>query len=183
MPPGGAAASDDRSRDFTAQLVLEQLPDVEVVYVAVGGGGLASGVAGALKAARPEVRVVGCSPAGSPAMLASIRAGRIVEVEEAPTLSDGTAGNLEPGSITLPLCAALVDEHVVVAEDDIARGMRDAALGDHLVVEGAAGVAIAGWREHTAAYPELAERPSAVVLCGGNLGAELLARTLYPPRA
>jgi threonine dehydratase len=116
-------------------------------------------------------------------MLESIRSGRIVEVDEWPTLSDGTAGNLEPGSITLPLCAALLDEHVVVNEEEIARGMRDAALGDHLVVEGAAGVAIAGWRVHTEAHPELAERPSAIVLCGGNLGAELLARTLVPAPA
>jgi threonine dehydratase len=163
--------------------LLEQLPDVEVVYVALGGGGLASGVAGALKGARPAVRVVGCSPANSPAMLESIRAGRIVEATDLPTLSDGTAGNLEPGSLTLPLCAALIDEHVVVQEDEIARGMRDAALGDHLVVEGAAGVAVAGWRAHVAAHPELAERTSAVVLCGGNLGAELLARTLAPASA
>jgi threonine dehydratase len=160
--------------------LLDQLPDVAVVYIALGGGGLASGVAGALKLSRPDVRVVACSPASSPAMLESIRSGEIVQVDEWPTLSDGTAGNLEPGSITLPLCAALLDEHVVVNEEEIARGMRDAALGDHLVVEGAAGVAVAGWRAHVEAHPELAERPSAIVLCGGNLGAELLARTLAP---
>ena len=155
-----------------------QLPDVEVVYVAVGGGGLAAGVAAAMKAARPATTIVGCWPEHATAMLASIRAGTIVDVEEAPTLSDGTAGNLEPGSITLPLCAALIDEHVTVPEAGIARGMRDAALGDHLVVEGAAGVAIAGWRALVHERPAFAERPSAVILCGGNLGADLLARTL-----
>jgi threonine dehydratase len=161
--------------------LLDQLPRLEAVYVAVGGGGLIAGVAAALKAVRPSVRVVGCWPEHAPAMLASIRAGRVVEVEESPTLSDGTAGNLEPGSVTLPLCAALVDEHVVVAEEAIARGVRDVALGDHLVVEGAAGVAVAGYLACTRARPDLAALESCVVLCGGNLGAELLARTLLPP--
>jgi threonine dehydratase len=158
--------------------LVRQLPDVDVVYVAVGGGGLAAGVAAAVKSVRPGATLVGCWPEHATAMLASIRAGRIVEVEERPTLSDGTAGNLEPGSVTLPLCAALIDEHVTVSEDAIAAGMRDAALGDHLVVEGAAGVAIAGYRAAVAARPELVGRASAIVLCGGNLGAGLLARTL-----
>jgi threonine dehydratase len=156
----------------------EQTPDVEAVYIAVGGGGLAAGVAAALKAARPEVRIVGCWPAHATAMLASIRAGRVVEVEEQPTLSDGTAGNLEPDAITVPLCAALIDEHVTVSEAEIARAMRDVALGDHLVIEGSAGVAVAGWRAVARDRPELASRRSVIVLCGGNLGAELLARTL-----
>jgi threonine dehydratase len=154
--------------------LLGQTPELESVYVAVGGGGLAAGVAAAVKAARPDVRVVGCWPEHATAMLASIRAGEIVEVAEEPTLSDGTAGNLEPGSVTLPFCAALIDEHVTVSEAEIARAMRDVALGDKLVVEGAAGVAVAGWR----ARPDLAGRTSVVVLCGGNLGADLLARTL-----
>jgi threonine dehydratase len=154
--------------------LLDQMPELEAVYVAVGGGGLAAGVAAAVKAARPDVRVVGCWPENATAMLASIRAGEIVEVEEQPTLSDGTAGNLEPGSVTLPFCAALIDEHVTVSEAEIARAMRDVALGDKLVVEGAAGVAVAGWR----ARPELTARKCVVILCGGNLGADLLARTL-----
>ncbi len=158
--------------------IARQLPDLEVVYVAVGGGGLAAGVAAAVKAALPAARVVGCWPEHATAMLASIRAGRVVDVDERPTLSDGTAGNLEPGSLTLPLCAALLDEHVTVSEAEIARAMRDVALGDHLVIEGAGGVAVAGWRALTARRPELAARPSAVVLCGGNVGAELLARTI-----
>jgi threonine dehydratase len=158
--------------------LLAQTPNVEVVYVAVGGGGLVAGVAAAITRVRPDVRVVGCWPEHSTAMLASIQAGHIVDVEESPTLSDGTAGNLEPESVTLPFCMALIDDHVTVTEAEIARGMRDAALGDHLVVEGAAGVAIAGWRTMTRRHPELADRPSVVVLCGGNLGAELLARTL-----
>jgi len=151
--------------------LAEQLPEVDAVYVAVGGGGLAAGVAAAVKAARPSARVVGCWPEHAQAMLASIRAGRVVEVDEEPTLSDGTAGNLEPGSLTVPLCAALIDEHVTVSEAEIARAMRDVALGDKLVIEGAAGVAVAGWRASPREH-------AAVVLCGGNLGAELLARTL-----
>ncbi|AHG92227.1 Pyridoxal-5'-phosphate-dependent protein beta subunit (plasmid) [Gemmatirosa kalamazoonensis] len=152
--------------------LLEQLPELDSIYVAVGGGGLAAGVAAAVKAARPDVRVVGCWPEHATAMLASIRAGHVVEVEEEPTLSDGTAGNLEPGAITVPLCAALIDDHVTVSEAEIADAMREVALGDHMVVEGAAGVAVAAWRKTPA------RGPSIIILCGGNLGAELLARTL-----
>ena len=153
--------------------LMQQMPDVEAVYVAVGGGGLAAGVACAVKSVRPDVRIVGCWPEHATAMLASIRAGRVVEVEEQPTLSDATAGNLEAGAITVPLCAALIDEHVTVSEGDIARAMRDVALGDKLIVEGAAGVAVAGWRTSTRR-----DARSAIILCGGNLGAESLARVL-----
>ena len=156
--------------------LLEQLPDIEAVYVAVGGGGLIAGVAAALKAARPDVRVVGCWPEAATAMHESIAAGTIVDVAERPTLSDATAGNIEPGSVTLPLCRALVDDHVLVSEDEIARAVRDVALVDHLVVEGAAGVAVAGYRKLAAERPALARRTSAIILCGGNIGAEAFAQ-------
>ncbi len=78
--------------------IMEQLEDregckPEVVFVSVGGGGLISGIAGYLKHEHPDVKIVGCQPKASAGMLASIQAGKIVEVDSTPTLSDGTAGN------------------------------------------------------------------------------------------
>ena len=89
--------------------MAEQIATAEAVYVAVGGGGLIAGIAAALDAVRPSVRIVGCWPEASPAMLQSIKAGRVVSVPDAPTLSDGTAGNIEDGALTLPLCRDLID--------------------------------------------------------------------------
>lgn len=158
--------------------ILAQRPTVEMVFVAVGGGGLTGGIAAHLKCVRPDVTVVGCWPERSAAMYESVRAGRLVEVPDEPTLSDGTAGNIEPGAVTFPLCRDLIDELVLVGEDDIADAMRDVLLGDHQLIEGAAGVAVAGWRRFTAARPTLANRESVIVLCGGNVSAETVAGIL-----
>jgi threonine dehydratase len=158
--------------------ILEQRADIEAVFVAVGGGGLVGGMASYLKSVRPDVLVVGCWPRQAAAMYESVRAGRLVEVPDEPTLSDATAGNIEPGSITFSFCRDFVDELVLVTEEAIAQAMRDVMLVDHQVVEGAAAVAVAGWRAFTGSRPRLAERQSAVVLCGGNVSATTLNAVL-----
>ena len=158
--------------------LLAQRPGVEAVFVAVGGGGLVAGMAAYLKSVRPDISVVGCWPEHAAAMYESVRAGRLIEVPDEPTLSDGTAGNIEPGAITFPLCRDLIDELVLVTEDAIAAAMRDAMVTDHLVIEGAAGVAMAGWRAFTAGRPRLADRESAIVLCGGNVSAAAISAVL-----
>jgi threonine dehydratase len=158
--------------------MLAQRPDVAAVFVAVGGGGLIGGIAAYLESVRPDISVIGCWPEHAAAMYESVRAGRIVEVPDEPTLSDGTAGNIEPGAVTFPICRDLIDELVLVSEAEIAASMRDVMLTDHLTVEGAAGVAVAGWRKFTAGRPRLAERESVVVLCGGNVSASTLTTVL-----
>ena len=158
--------------------LLAQRPNVEAVFVAVGGGGLVAGMAAYLKSVRPDISVVGCWPEHAAAMYQSVRAGRLIEVPDEPTLSDGTAGNIEPGAITFPLCRDLIDELVLVTEDAIAAAMRDAMVTDHLVIEGAAGVAMAGWQAFTAGRPRLADRESAIVLCGGNVSASAISEVL-----
>ena len=158
--------------------LLAQHPNLEAVFVAVGGGGLVAGIGAYLEAVRPNVAVIGCWPEDAAAMYESIRAGRLIEVPDEPTLSDGTAGNIEPGSITFPLCRDLIDELVLVSEQEIAAAMRDVLLAEHLVVEGAAGVAVAAWRKFTAGRPRLADRESAIVLCGGNVSAPTLAQVM-----
>ena len=158
--------------------LLAQRPDLEAVFVAVGGGGLVAGIAAYLKSVRPDIAIVGCWPERAAAMYQSVRAGRLMEVPDEDTLSDGTAGNIEPGAITFPLCRDLIDELVLVSEHEIATAMRDVMMNDHLVVEGAAGVAVAGWRAFTSSRPRLERRTSAMILCGGNVSAKLIAEIL-----
>ncbi|MCU0244084.1 MAG: pyridoxal-phosphate dependent enzyme [Acidobacteria bacterium] len=93
------------------------------VLVPLGGGGLVAGVAGYLRAVRPSVRVFGVEPDTSAFMAASIAAGRLVDIEERPTVADAVAGGIEPGSITFPLCRDLLDGVVVVPEALVPRAM------------------------------------------------------------
>ncbi len=158
--------------------LLEQRPDLEAVFIAVGGGGLVSGMAAYLKQVRPDVLVVACWPEQARAMYESVRAGRLIEVPDEPTLSDATAGNIEPNAITFPYCRDLIDELVLVSEAEISLAMRDVMLTDHLVIEGAGGVAVAGWRRFTSIRPRLADHESAIVLCGGNVSASTMSQVL-----
>src|SRR5262245_7936354 len=124
--------------------LLAQRPDIDSVFVTVGGGGLIGGIASYLKSALHPITVVGCLPERSPVMAASVEAGRIVEWPSLPTLSDGSAGGIEPDSITFPLCRDLVDEYVLVSEEEIAAALRLALDPLHHLIEGAAAVALAG---------------------------------------
>lgn len=155
--------------------LLAQEPDLAAVFVTVGAGGLAGGLGTAIKAVSPNVRVVGVWPEASPCMLRALEAGRIVPVEEYPTLSDATAGAIEPGSITFPICQAVIDDYVVVSEAEIASAMRRLADSEHLMVEGAAGVALAGLNRVAADY---VGRKVAVVLCGRNIGLDTFITTI-----
>lgn len=155
--------------------IAEQDPAVDVVVVAVGGGGLISGVAAALKSRRPGVRVVGVSPANDAAMAESVRAGRIVTPDAEPTLSDGTAGSVIPGAVTFDLCRELVDDWVLVAEREIRDALRLVIDEHHQLVEGAAAAAVAG----AARLDGLVTgQRVAIVSCGANIAASTLAAAL-----
>lgn len=151
--------------------LLEQLPDIDAVFVAVGGGGLVAGVGSVLKAYSPGIRVIGCQPAASPVMARSIEAGHIVEMQSEPTLSDGTAGGIEAGAITFPLNQLLVNEYVLVDEEQIAAAMRRYMDSEGDTIEGAAGVAVAAMLER---QTSIRKQNVAVIICGGNIGAEKL---------
>jgi threonine dehydratase len=159
-----------------ATLGLELLDEVaqppDALFVAVGGGGLISGVALALRASWPRCRIVGCLPEASPAMSDAVAAGQVVESQIRPTLADATAGNIEQGSITVAICAALVDEFALIDEAEIAAAMRAAMLEHHLVIEGAAALALA------ASLRDADSERQLVVLGGGNVGEQTLA-TLF----
>jgi threonine dehydratase len=153
--------------------VVEQLGShsLDAVVVSVGGGGLISGVAASVKAALPATRVIGASPANDAAMAASVRAGEIIEIDALPTISDGTAGGIEPGSITFPLCSELVDDWVLVSEEQICEALRLVIDTEHQLIEGAAAVAVAAAIEAGKANPG---QTIAVVSCGANISTSTL---------
>ena len=149
--------------------------EIQAVFVAVGGGGLIAGIAGYLKQVLGPVRIVGCSPENSAIMAESVRAGQILDLPSLPTLSDGTAGGLESGSITFGLCRQLVDEFALVSEAEIKAAMRLLIEDEHLLPEGAAGVAVAGYLKRAAAFR--GERV-AIVICGGNVSLDVLRQVV-----
>ena len=149
--------------------LMDEAPDLDAVFIATGCGGLTGGAGTAIKELNPKTRVVACWPENAPALLRSLEAGRIVETPDLPTLSDGTAGAVEPGSITFPICQAVIDERVVVSEAEIAHAMRRIAEAERWMVEGAAGVALGGLIKTAQAWKG---RKVAVVLCGRNIALE-----------
>jgi threonine dehydratase len=154
--------------------LLRQLETIDVVYVSVGGGGLISGVAAALKAARPTIRIVGCSPVNSKVMHESVRAGRMLDLESLPTFSDGTAGGVDPESITFGYCQTLVDTWITVSEREIAVGMMQYINECHQLVEGSAGTAFAAMEQHAASDPSLRGLSRVAISCGANIGVARL---------
>lgn len=151
--------------------LVEQLPDVDAIFVAVGGGGLIAGVGSVLKACNPDIRVIACQPEASPVMARSIEAGCIVEMQSEPTLSDGTAGGIEADAITFPLNQLVVDDFVLVDEAAIASAMRLYMDREGDAIEGAAGVAVAGM---LAQRDSIVGQKVAVIICGGNISAAKL---------
>jgi threonine dehydratase len=157
--------------------LLRQLPRLDAVFVAVGGGGLIGGIGAQLQAASPGTEVVGCWPKNSRALYECMQAGEIIDVPEQPTLSVSTAGGVEEGSVTLALCRRVVDRTLLVSEDEILDSLRGVYREDGQLVEGAAGVAVAAFRQVARQY---ASKTVAVLLCGGNLDAALAARITEP---
>jgi threonine dehydratase len=151
--------------------IAKQVDNVDALFAAVGGGGLIAGVAGFLRSVQPRLQVIGCQPAASPVMAASVKAGRLLDMPSQPTLSDGTAGGIEAGAITFGLCRELVDDYVLVSEEEIAVAMREFIDAHHMILEGAAGVALAGLKQLGERYRG---RDVVVIICGANINRETL---------
>jgi threonine dehydratase len=155
--------------------MYRQRPDLDAVFVSVGGGGLMSGIAGLLKSVNPGIWIVGCQPANSAVMAHSIAAGRVIDEESLPTLSDGTAGGMDLDSITFAPCRDYVDEWILVDEDEIAASMRKFMQSQHQLIEGSAGVALAGIER---VRSDLAGKQVGAVICGANLSLDTLKTIL-----
>jgi threonine dehydratase len=152
--------------------LLEDIPDLSAVVVPVGGGGLIAGVAGVIKTARPDVRVIGVQVAACSPFPGSLAAREPVVFDARATIADGIAVK-RPGELTLPLVERWVDQIEVVREDDVAEAMVLLMERAKLVVEGAGAVGVAAL---LAGLVEPAARGSTVaILSGGNVDAGLLA--------
>ena len=155
--------------------LLEEAPDLDTVVVPLSGGGLLGGIAFALKSAKPKIHVVGVMMERGPAMVESLRAGRLVEIVEEPTLADALAGGIIPNTYTFELLQKTVDETVLVSEQEIAAAMAFALERHHLVVEGGGAVGIAALRAGKVQH--LGEHV-AVVISGANVDMPLLLRVV-----
>ncbi len=155
--------------------ILRDLPDVSIVVVPIGGGGIIAGIATAIKALKPTVKIIGVQAEGCSSIKPSLQAGQPMTAQTAQTIADGIAVK-RPGALTLPIIKNLVDDVIEVSDDDIARGIAHCVQNTHLVVEGAGAAGIAAL---------LAEKVNlktddvvCTVLCGGNIDGNLLSRVI-----
>lgn len=154
--------------------ILEQLPEVEVVLCAIGGGGLASGLACALKSLRPGVKVYGVQAAGAPSMAASLEKGEIVQLDRVQTIADGIAVK-RPGELTFDLCRQYLDGVVTVTEGEIASAMLALIENHKIVAEGAGAAPVAAAMYNKV---ELAGKKAVCVVSGGNVDVTVLSRAI-----
>ncbi|MEQ9814981.1 MAG: hydroxyectoine utilization dehydratase EutB [Azospirillaceae bacterium] len=146
--------------------ILAERPEIGTILVPLSGGGLASGVAVAAKAIRPDIRVVGITMDRGAAMYESIRAGRPVEVAEVPSLADSLGGGISlDNRLTFGICRNLLEDIVLVTEAEIYRGMRDLFFRDRIVAEGASAVGHAAILAGGIAL----DRPTAILVTGRNV--------------
>jgi threonine dehydratase len=154
--------------------LLEQVQGLEAVVVPIGGGGLISGVACALKEANPAIRVVGVETERLPSMLRAIENGSPVTLPAEATIADGIAVR-RAGDLTLPLVKQFVDEIVTVDEEEIANAIMVLLEREKTLAEGAGAVALAALLQKKTS---LKRQRTAVLVCGGNIDVSLLARII-----
>ena len=153
--------------------IMDANPDINTVVVPIGGGGMASGLAAAIKLLHPEVKVIGVQAAGAPSMLESHRAGKIVTLKSAATIADGIAVKT-PGELTFAMCEKYLDEIVTVDEDEIAGAILMLLEKCKIVAEGAGATSVAA-----VLYEKFdTSGKVACVVSGGNIDVTTLQRIL-----
>ncbi len=155
--------------------LAEQLKDMDAVIVPVGGGGLISGVAFAIKSLVPHVKVLGVQAAGAPSMLHSLKDGRIETLSSVSTIADGIAVK-QPGSLTYELCRRYVNGVVTVSDEEIARAILALLEKEKMVAEGAGAVPVAALL--AGKFPELKGKRVCCVVSGGNIDVTSLSRII-----
>ena len=153
--------------------ILDQLPDLDAVIVPVGGGGLISGVAFAIKSLRPEVKIYGVQAAGAAGMKASIEAGHVVSLDTAKTIADGIAVK-KPGELTFALCSKYLDEIVTVDDDEIAQAILFLMERGKMVAEGAGAAPVAAIMNRKF---DVSGKVAAVI-SGGNIDVTMISRII-----
>ena len=154
--------------------IVDDLPDVDVVIVPVGGGGLVAGIGTAIKALRPQTRIIGVEPKAAPTLEASMKAGRVTRIATEPTLADGLAV-AEVGSLCFDIAKRVLDELYLVDEPQIAQAVLRLLEMEKTVVEGAGAVPLAA-----AMNPafDLAGKKVVLVLSGGNIDVTLISKII-----
>ena len=154
--------------------VLEQLPDAEAVIVPIGGGGLISGVAFAIKSLNPNIKVYGVQAANAPSMARSRKEGKQITLNTAATFADGIAVK-HPGDLTFALTQQYVDDVVTVSEDEIAAAILTLMEKQKLVAEGAGAVSVAAALFHKV---PIQGKKTVCILSGGNIDVNILSRVI-----
>lgn len=155
--------------------ILEDQPDIDTVVVPLGGGGLASGVAMAVKTLSPSTRTIGVELTTNPAFAVSRARGAITPIEVRNSIADGLTGNIEPGSITWPLVERYVEDLTSVDEAQIAGAIVELLAHEHLVAEGAGAVGVAAI---ASGQLDLRGRRIAIIVSGANIDIDVLASIL-----
>jgi threonine dehydratase len=153
--------------------IIDQCPDVRTIAIPVGGGGLAAGVAVAVKAHDPGIRIVGAQAAAAAPLPPSIAAGHPVRIDTLPTMADGITVS-HVGDLTFQILAELADRVVTVSEDGLSRALLLCLERAKQLVEPAGAAGVAALLEH----PDAFEPPIVAVLSGGNIDPLLLAKVL-----
>ena len=154
--------------------LIEQLPDMDVVIVPIGGGGLISGIAYTLKTLKPHVKVYGVQATGAPSMYKSIKDGQIEELPSVSTIADGIAVK-KPGDLTYDICSKYVDEIVTVTDDEISAAILALMEKHKLVTEGAGATAVAA---AMFGKIDLQGKKAVCLLSGGNIDVTILSRVI-----
>ena len=154
--------------------MIEQNPKLSMVLVPLSGGGLAGGIALAVKSINPSIRVIGISMDRGAAMYESLKAGKPVEVEEYPSLADSLGGGIGlDNRISFELCREYIDDIVLVSEEEIYRAIQTIYYEDRIVCEGGSAVGVAAFLENKVPSPS---GPVAVILSGRNLNMDVFTK-------
>jgi threonine dehydratase len=152
-----------------------QIENIDTVLVPVGGGGLISGIAGYLKSIDKNIEIIGCQPENSAVMYESIKAGKIVEMESKPTLSDGSAGGIEKGAITFDVCKKYVDDFILVTEEEIKESIKLFIEKHNMLIEGAAALPAASYLKKIEKFKN---KNVALILSGARISLDQLKEVL-----
>ncbi len=155
--------------------ILDDMPDVDAIFVPVGGGGLIAGVAFAVKSLNPDIKVYGVQSSGAPGMFNSMRDGKIERLENVSTIADGIAVK-EPGALTFELCEKYVDGIVTVSDDEVSAAILAMIEDQKMISEGAGAVSLAAAMFRK--VPELDGKKICCLISGGNIDVTILSRVI-----